>query len=263
VPPSKGWPDCGTVRAMEFRPSSWSAQRWALILAGATALIPASAWAEKIIGSVRGHEHLENPVWSEAKDPKKKGYSFREMVPTVPAKYRKLYPHIPKELCLAALSTEAQGAGQATLIRVGGGRTTPVTIVVTPGTKLVFKNTDPFKHRLYIKGNKSFPPNDTAQGGQREWTVPKAGTFEIRDEAAPSLRMWVVGEPNVAAITYPSMKGEFKLNAPGEGEYTVQAFFAGQKVGEAVPAAVKGRDVKLKKPIVVAKAKKTKKKGTK
>ncbi len=240
-----------------------SARRWAFFLAAAAAFVPASAWAEKIVGKVKGFEYLENPVWSEAKDPQKKGYSFREMVPTVPAKYRKLYPHIPKELCLAALSTERQKAQAPTLIRVGGGRTTPVTIVVTPGTKLVFENTDPFDHRLYIAGDKTFPASTTAKGGKREWSVPQEGTFEIRDELAPSLRMWVVGEPHVAGITYPSLQGEFKLKTEAEGEYQVQAYFAGKKVGAAMAAVVSGRDVKLPRPIVVAKAKKSEKKGSK
>jgi hypothetical protein len=218
----------------------------------ASVILPATAVAERILGSVTGYEHLENPVWKEAKDPKKKGYSFREMVPTVPAKYRKLYPHIPKELCLAAVGTEDQPALPPTLIRVGGGRTTPVTIVVPPGTKLVFQNTDPFTHRLYIPGDKSFAASDTARGNSREWSVPKAGTFEIRDELAPSLRMWVVGEPKVAAITYPSIQGEYKLKVPADGDYQVQAYFAGEKVGPAMPATVSGRDVKVQ-PIVVGK----------
>ncbi len=231
-----------------------SARQWAVLLAASAALVPASALAEKIIGSVTGYEHLENPVWNEAKDPKNKGYSFREMVPTVPAKYRKLYPHIPKELCLAAISSEDQKPQAPTLIRVGGGRTTPVTIVVTPGTKLVFQNTDPFDHRLYIKGDTTFQANTTARGDKREWTVPQGGTFEIRDELAPSLRMWVVGEPKVAAITYPSLKGEYKLVAPEAGDYTVQAYFAGSPVGDAMPAVVTNRDIKVP-AIVVAKPK--------
>ncbi len=221
-------------------------------------LVPSVAWAEKILGAVTGYEYLENPVWKEAKDPKNKGYSFREMVPTVPAKYRKLYPHIPKELCLAALAKEDQKPQSATLIRVGGGRTTPVTIVVTPGTKLVFQNTDPFKHRLYIEGDSNFQPNDIERGGKREWTATQAGTYEVRDELAPSLRMWIVADPKVAAISYPSMKGAFHLAVPQPGEYEVQAFFAGQKVGSPVPTVIEGRDLKLAKPIVVA----TKKKGS-
>lgn len=240
---------------MARRTLSRTTRRGLVLVAAFAVLLPTSAWAEKIIGSVTGFQHLTNPVWTEAKDPKNKGYTFREMVPTVPAKYRKLYPHIPKELCLAALATENQKEQLPTLIRVGGGRTTPVTIVVPPGTKLVFENTDPFKHRLYIPGDKDFTPNDTDKGNKREWTVPKAGTFEIRDELAPSLRMWVVGEPKVAAITYPALSGEFNLMAPGPGEYQVQAYFAGKKVGPAMPAVVNGRDIKVP-AIVVATPKK-------
>ncbi len=243
----------GSFRGMAITMLVGRAQRWALLCTLSTAvLVPSVAWAEKILGSVTGYEYLENPVWKEAKDPKNKGYSFREMVPTVPAKYRKLYPHIPKELCLAALAKDDQKPQPATLVRVGGGRTTPVTIVVTPGTKLVFQNTDPFKHRLYIKGDTNFQPNDTERGGKREWTATKAGTYEVRDELAPSLRMWIVAEPKVAAISYPSMKGEFHLNVVESGEYQVQAFFAGEKVGDPSPVMLEGRDVKLPKPIVVA-----------
>lgn len=230
-------------------------QRWALLFVVAAATVSAPSFAQKIIGTIEGFIHLENPVWKEAKDPKKKGYTFREMVPTVPAEHRRLYPHIPKEVCLAALGAEDQSALPNTLVKVGGGRTTPVTVVVPPGTKLVFQNTDPFTHRLYIPNDKAFPPSDTEKGNTREWSVPKAGTFEIRDELAPSLRMWVVGEPKVASITYPSINGEYRLKVPAEGEYQVQAYFSGKKVGAPVPAPVGNRDVKVK-PIVVAKPQK-------
>ncbi len=220
-------------------------------------LLPASAGAEKLVGSVTGFENLTNPVWSEAKDPAKRGYSFRELVPTVPAKYRKLFPHIPKELCLVALApTEQKPQSAAVLIRIGGGRTTPVTIAVTPGTKLVFQNTDPFTHRLYGVGIKEFTANDSTRGAQREWTVPSTGTFEIRDELAPSLRMWIVGDPHVAAISYPSKKGDFVLSVSEPGTYTVQAFFAGQKVGSPITAEANGRDLKLA-PIAISAPKKT------
>src|SRR5687768_8878307 len=108
-----------------------------------------TAQAERISGQLNGFEHLRNPVWTEAKEPSKHGYTFRELVPTVPAKFRQLFPHIPKEICVAALSTEPASPTPSVLIRIGGGRTTPVTIVVPPRTKLTFRNTDPFTHRLY------------------------------------------------------------------------------------------------------------------
>jgi hypothetical protein len=94
-------------------------------------------------------------------------------------------------------------------------------------------------------------PADQGQGAQREWTPATPGTYEIRDEAAPSLRMWIVAEPTVASITYPSMKGEFSVNVQQPGEYTLQAFFAGKKVGDAVPVKVDAADVDLRAAIKV------------
>jgi hypothetical protein len=122
-----------------------------------------------------------------------------------------------------------------------------VTLVVPPGTRLTLQNTDPFKHRLYGVGISTFQPNDTPRGGSREWSVPGPGVFEIRDELAPSLRMWVVGEPNVAGIAYPSMKGDFGLSVEEPGDYVVQAFFAGKKVGPAIPVTVQTADIDLSK----------------
>jgi hypothetical protein len=213
---------------------------------------PQVADAANVRGRIGGFRLLQNPVWAEAKNPDRQGYSFREPVPTVRAEFRRPYPHIPKELCIALLAPAAQKpSGMATLVRVGGGRTTPVTIVTTPGTKLVFQNTDPFKHRLYAVGYKTFSPADTGRGATREWSVPEPGVYEIRDELAPSLRMWIVSEPNVAAIAYPSMKGEFALAAEAEGEYRLQAFFAGKKVGPEVPVKVAGGDVEIKAAINV------------
>jgi hypothetical protein len=210
-------------------------------------LVPATAGAAKIRGRVEGFRSLLNPVWAEAKDPKQHGYSFREPVPTVRAEFRRLFPHAPKEICVAAFAVGPQKAQPPVLVRVGGGRTTPVTLVVPPGTRITLKNTDPFKHRLYGVGISTFQPNDTPRGGAREWSVPGPGVFEIRDELAPSLRMWVVGDPNVAAIAYPSMKGDFALNVEEPGDYTVQAFFAGKKVGPAIPVTVQAADIDLAK----------------
>jgi plastocyanin len=215
-------------------------------------LLPASADAAKVKGKLEGFRLLENPVWAEAKDPSKHGFSFREPVPTVRAEFRSLFPHIPKELCVAALSATKQKALPPVLIRVGGGRTTPVTIVVPPGTQLTFQNTDPFKHRLYGVNSTTFTPSDTGKGATRDWTVPGPGVFEIRDELAPSLRMWVIGEPNVAAVAYPSMQGEFALTIKEPGEYTVQSYFAGHKVGQPQTIKVEERDIDITKtPIKV------------
>lgn len=235
------------------RPGAWGRRLLGLsCLALLVALAP-RADAAKVKGAVKNFRLLVNPVWEEAENPKNHGYSFREPVPTVPAKFRHLFPDIPKELCIAALSSQKQKPEKPILIRVGGGRTTPVTIVVPPGTTLQFKNTDPFTHRLYGVKIKTFLPNDTVKGGTRSWTVPGKGTFEIRDQLAPSLRMWIVGEPNVAAIAYPSMKGQFLLTLAQPGSYTIQAFFSGKKVGAPRQVTVGAKEMDISRtPILVA-----------
>jgi hypothetical protein len=218
--------------------------RWVAV---AVVLVPAVAHAAKLRGRVDGFRNLLNPVWADARDPKSHGYSFREPVPTVRPEFRRLFPHAPKEICVAALAATPQKPTPPVLVRIGGGRTTPVTIVAPPGTRLTFQNTDAFRHRLYGVGISSFQPADTLRGANREWSVPGPGTFEIRDELAPSLRMWVIGEPTVAAIAYPSMKGDFGLTVETPGDYVVQAFFAGKKVGPAIPVTVDVADVDLTK----------------
>jgi len=229
--------------------------------AGLALLAVASpAAAAKVKGKVTGWYGLVNPVWEESRDAKKHGYTFREAVPTVGEKFRRAFPHIPKELCIAAIAADKQPTPKtATLIRIGGGRTTPVTIVVTPGTQFQFLNTDPFKHRLFGVNVQTFQPGDTIKGAHRDWAAPSVGSFEIRDEAAPSLRMWVIADPNVAGFSYPSSKGEFNITVPADGAYTIQAYFAGKKVGPAVPVDVKSGDVEIKEPIKVAEEKKEKK----
>jgi len=218
-----------------------------LAFAGVLGLATAAS-AATVRGRLEGFRLLQNPVWGEARDPKNRGYSFREPVPTVRAEFRRLYPHIPKELCVALLAATPQKASPlAVPIKVGGGRTSVVTVVVVPGTKLVFQNTDSFKHRLYAVGLKTFTANDMVANAKREWTVPEAGVFEIRDELAPSLRMWVVAEPRVAAIGHPTLKGDFAVSTDVPGEYTVQAYFAGKPIGPALPVKIEAGDVDLSK----------------
>jgi plastocyanin len=211
------------------------------------------AAATNIRGRLVGFEYLRNPVWAAAKDPQQHGYSFREPVTTVPANMRKLFPAISKELCIVALGSGTAGAAKPMSVRVSGGRTTPVTLVVVPGTELRFKNADPFDHRLYGVGFSSFSPSTMNKGATRRWTALEAGRYEIRDELTPSLTMWVVAEPTVAATTFPSSDGKFTLNVDEPGQYNVQAYFAGEAVGKPLSVVVERRDVDVSsRPLVVA-----------
>lgn len=219
-------------------------------LAGVLSGPPAAA--TNIRGRLVGFEHLRNPIWVAAKDPDHHGYSFREPVTTVPAGMRKLFPAISKEICIVALGTGA-GAAKPVSVRVSGGRTTPVTLVVAPGTELRFKNSDPFEHRLYGVGFNTLAPSTMSKGATRRWTALEAGRYEIRDELSPSLDMWVVAEPTVAASTFPTSDGHFTLSVDGPGPYTVQAYFAGELVGKPMAVVVERRDVDVSgRPLVLA-----------
>jgi hypothetical protein len=210
--------------------------------------------AATIKGKVAGFEHLLNPVWAASKAANAQSYNFREPSPTVSSDLRRLFPHIPKELCVAVLAATEQPKMKPIDVLVGGGRTTPVTLVVTPGTELHFKNTDPFPHRLYGVELKSFGPSDMAKGADRVWTVPEAGVYEIRDELVPSVRMWIVSEPKVIAYGFPDMTGQFQVEVATPGEYSVQPYFGGKAVGKPIvaPLANEAAAVDLSKaPIVV------------
>lgn len=246
---SKG-PECSRRRAWWTR-----ARGWGIGASCMAALIGFASTSDGALvqGKVTGYLELRNPVWLAAKNPSEHGYSFREPVTTVRSVFRALFPYIPRELCVAALGAESMPPPQEAIqVRVGGGRTAPVTLVARPGTKIVFLNADPFSHALYGVGLASFPASETKGGDTRAWSVPGPGVFEIRDELAPSVRMWVVGEPRTVSIVYPSPKGEFLLSLD-PGDYTIQPYFAGKPVGTAVDARVTTRDIDLKnKPIKVA-----------
>jgi len=196
--------------------------------------LPVAAFACQVKGKLTGLEKLMNPVWHEAKDVGSHRFSWREPSPTVRAEFRNLYAYAPKEVCVAALAASPQQPpALPLLITVGGGRTSPVTVVVAPGTRLHFENRDPFPHRLYGVGQSTFPAGEQVAMAARDWTAPGPGRYEIRDELSPSVRSWVVVEPNVAAIAYPTTQGMFVIPQLAAGEYTLKAFFGGSPVGSS------------------------------
>lgn len=245
-PPSDGVID---VRSPSRR--SWLAGVGAFT---ASAMIAAPAAAGQVVGRITNFKKLANPVWQEARDPAAHGYWFREPSSTVRAEHRRPYPLISKELQVVALAATKQPKLPNQELRVGGGRTSPVTKVVTPGTELRFRNTDPFKHRIYGVGLKSFPASDMSPNSKRVWTAPAPGTYEIRDELTPSLRTWIVSNDRVAAAVAPDLRGAYTLDIPEPGEYTIVVYFAGQAVGKSRTIVLTGPQSRInltRAPIVV------------
>jgi hypothetical protein len=190
--------------------------------------------AGQVKGKVLGAEKLINPVWSEAKETSAHRFNWREPSPTVRADIRNsLSAFAPKEVCIAAIaSTSQQPPALPIDVTIGGGRTTPVTMVVPNGARLRFTNRDPFPHKPYVVGQSSFPPGEMASvGATRDWSAPGPGKYELRDEMSPSVRSWIVVEANVAATTYPTKDRDFAFPQLPPGDYTIRAYFAGAPTG--------------------------------
>jgi hypothetical protein len=230
----------------------------ALTFAAGIALLwvaEAQAVGPNVRGRVSGQDKLSPDVYVEAAKTDAHRWTWREPSPAVDSKYRNLAANPSRDICIAALST---GGGAPTdspmLMSLTGGRIFPTTIVVAPGQKLQFKNFDPFDHRIYMVGNPSLKAEKQSGGGVREWQAPTGGEgkFEIRDELFPSVRTWVIVNPQVVQITYPGRDGAFAFSL-GNGDYILKAFFNGKQVGPGLAAAAreKGAPNDLKQPLDV------------
>jgi hypothetical protein len=222
-------------------------------LLSAFALLTASgrAGAPNVKGKITGYEKLVPEVYAEAAKPEARRWTWREPSPSVAAQFRALAPSPSRDICIAA-TTSANQEKQEFLMTVTGGRVFPTTIVVTPNTTLAFKNFDPFKHRIYVVGpggQKLLPPDDLQPNAVRKWSAQGAGKYEIHDELVPSVRTFVVVDPQVVQVAYPGRDGAFGFNLPA-GEYVLKAFFNGRPVGKHIQFSAKDRGtVELREPM--------------
>jgi hypothetical protein len=215
-----------------------------LVLFAVAVVMPTGvALAGPVRGRINGQEKLVPDVYAEAAKPDAHRYTWREPSPTVKPEFRVLSGNPLREICIAAVSAGQQPAHEPPhLVKITGGRTVPSTIAIANGTRLSFKNIDPFPHRLYIVGSQIWKAETMAPNGSREFSLPAgagAARFEFRDELFPSLRSYVMVDPNIADIAYPGRGGEFELNL-NAGDYILKAFFNGKQVGNPVSVSVKG-----------------------
>lgn len=190
-----------------------------------------SAAPTGIRGKLSGIEKLRPEVYEEAKQPAARRYNWREPSPTVPKAARELFPNPSRDLAIGVLGRQdGKPLGQIA-VKVSGGRTSPSMLVVTPGTPLLFKNVDPFPHKLYQLGEPKWPANKLDKGATREWSAPGPGRYEIRDELFPSVRTYIVVEPKLVAYAYPTRAGRFTVDVPA-GDYTLRVFMGGKLVSK-------------------------------
>ncbi len=231
----------------------WSAVPTALALLSFTLLtsVAGYAGAPNVRGKISGQAKLLPDVYAEAARTESHRWTWREPSPSVQAQFLVLSANPSRDLCIAAMSSGNAGPQEAIRMTVTGGRVFPTTIVVSPGTPLAFKNFDPFKHRLYVVDNASFKAEDMGAGQVRSWSASGAGRYEVRDELFPSVRTFIIVDPQVVQVAYPGRDGAFGFSLP-PGEYVLKAFFQGKAVGKPTPVIAKDRaSVELKDPLNV------------
>ena len=200
-------------------------------------------------GKVQGWERLFPALYAEAAKPDAHRYTWREPSPTVKQDFRKLTASVSRDVCVAAIGSGAAQPHESEKLFVTGGRITPSTIVVSPGTRLQFKNSDPFPHQLYEDKNAAWAATPTAPGSTRDYAAAAAGVHVIHDQLFPSIVMYVVVEPNAVDFAMPDREGNFALQVP-PGEYTLKAYFDGKPTGKPQDGVNVGeREVDLKEPL--------------
>lgn len=209
--------------------------------------------AVTVKGRLGGTQKLLNPVWAEAEKPASHRYTFREPSVTTRVEARTLTAQLDKEVAVVAIS-DAGGAKVKGNMVIIGGRITPVTLVITQGESVQIENKDPFPHKLYDTGNKGLQAGETPANKARVWAPPAPGKYEIRDQASPSVRAWIVVEPKAAAVAYPDRKGEFAIDLE-PGKYKLRAYHNGEHVGVEQDLVVGPAPAEqpLKSPLLVSK----------
>jgi hypothetical protein len=240
-----------TRRAMLFRPTFVVGCALFAAVASAAGTI-AAAQTGSIRGRIAGWEKLLPQVYAEAAKNDSRRYNWREPSPTVKQEFRKLSANVAHDVCVVALASGAQGhEHEPVSIKVTGGRITPSTIVLFPGSRLSFKNVDPFPHVLFEVGSDQWAANAVGPASTREWAAGSPGLHVIRDQLFPSVVMYVFVDPAAVEYALPDHEGGFSMTLP-QGDYTLKVFFDGKPVVKETPVLHVGfGGMELKDPLVV------------
>jgi hypothetical protein len=240
-----------TLRARSRRPHIVIASIAALL--GAVLASPklmAGPAAAGLKGKVVGWEKLLPQVYADASKNDARHYTWREPSPTVKQDFRKLSANVSRDVCIVALSTAGAQPHEPFAVKLTGGRTTPSTIVLSPGSRLSIKNGDPFPHVLYEVGDEKWAANAVAPGSTREWAATAPGVHVIRDQLFGSVALYVVVDPGAVEFSMPDHEGGFTMALP-PGDYTVKAFFDGKATGKEAAVHVGAGGFEMKEPIAV------------
>ncbi|MGD0675681.1 MAG: hypothetical protein ABSC94_09705 [Polyangiaceae bacterium] len=232
------------------RPTTFIALLILACAALATKTRLAGAAAAGLRGKVVGWERLFPQVYVDASKADAHRYTWREPSPTVKQDFRKLSSNVSRDVCVVAFSNGTVQPHEPLLIKVTGGRITPSTVVLAPGSRLSLKNVDPFPHVLYQVGDSKWAANAVSPGSSREWAATVPGTYVIRDQLFPSIAMYVVVDPTAFEFALPDHEGGFAMSVP-PGDYTLKAFFDGKQVSREAAIHVGAAGFDMREPMTV------------
>jgi plastocyanin len=200
--------------------------------------------APNLRGRLMGWEKLLPQVYIEAAKSDSHRYTWREPSPTVKQDFRRLSANVSRDVCVAAFATGPAPPHEPLVVKITGGRATPSTVIVSPGSRVSFKNVDPFVHVLFEATGTEWVANPVAPGSSREWSTTAPGLHVIRDQLFPSVAMYVFVDPAALEFSLPDREGNFGMTLP-HGDYTLKAFFDGKQVGkESVHVGPGGLEMK-------------------
>jgi plastocyanin len=212
---------------------------------------PGAQGGGSLRGKLSGWEKLIPQVYADATKADSRRYTWREPSPTVKQDFRKLSANVSRDACVVALGSGNVQPHEPIVVKVTGGRLTPSTIVLSVGSRISFKNVDPFPHVLYEVEDAKWAANPMAPTSSREWAATAPGVHTIRDQLFPSIVMHIVVDPAAVDYALPDHDGAFSMPLPA-GEYALKVFFDGKQIGKEVSGIKVGeRPFELKEPIAV------------
>lgn len=129
---------------------------------------------------------------------------------------------------LGPTSSEPVGCAHALV----GGDLAPHTVVARVGSPFRIENRGAAAHVLFAEGLAEFTPLQTAPGNARSLSIPRAGTWPIRDRIYPHVRGALVTVPDLVACADVAADGTYRFPEVAPGEYRVAVFREGRPVLE-------------------------------
>lgn len=149
---------------------------------------------------------------------------------------------VERDLAVVLTGPGVEESARPVAVVLEGGRCRPGTVVAAPGTMINVENNDLLTHELYVvpRGgtDRVVPAERTSPRARRQFSVGRAGVFELRDARDPSFRCWIAAGPGQGRVLRVDAQGAFRAAGLADGDFTVKVFYEGtERASQAVTVA--------------------------